>query len=131
MIAIKDSTLPKLTEDDAKKFLDLLVDVFPNTDHLLTEVSNEKKNLREALVELCESENYTRNIVEQCIQLRDQLKSRTGVAIVGPPGSGKTTIRKLLAEALSKIGEPVDQCLIYPGAVPKSRLLGRVDPETR
>ncbi|KAF7378965.1 hypothetical protein HZH66_015199 [Vespula vulgaris] len=131
LIAIKDSTLPKLTEDDAKKFLDLLVDVFPNTDHLLTEVSNEKKNLREALVELCESENYTRNIVEQCIQLRDQLKSRTGVAIVGPPGSGKTTIRKLLAEALSKIGEPVDQCLIYPGAVPKSRLLGRVDPETR
>ncbi|XP_043684796.1 cytoplasmic dynein 2 heavy chain 1 [Vespula pensylvanica] len=131
LIAIKDSTLPKLTEDDAKKFLDLLVDVFPNTDHLLTEVSNEKKDLREALVKLCESENYTRNIVEQCIQLRDQLKSRTGVAIVGPPGSGKTTIRKLLAEALSKIGEPVDQCLIYPGAVPKSRLLGRVDPETR
>ncbi|KAL2712648.1 cytoplasmic dynein 2 heavy chain 1 [Vespula squamosa] len=131
LIAIKDSTLPKLTEDDAKKFLDLLVDVFPNTDHLLTEVSNEKKDLREALLELCESENYTRNIVEQCIQLRDQLKSRTGVAIVGPPGSGKTTIRKLLAEALSKIGEPVDQCLIYPGAVPKSRLLGRVDPETR
>ncbi|XP_047369553.1 cytoplasmic dynein 2 heavy chain 1 isoform X1 [Vespa velutina] len=131
LIAIKDSTLSKLTEDDAKKFLELLVDVFPNTDHTLNEVSNEKKDLREALLELCESGNYTKNIIDQCIQLYDQLKSRTGVAIVGPPGSGKTIIRKLLAEAMSKIGEPIDQCLIYPGAVPKSRVLGRVDPETR
>ncbi|XP_014611048.1 PREDICTED: cytoplasmic dynein 2 heavy chain 1 [Polistes canadensis] len=130
-IAIKDSTLPKLTEEDAKKFLDLLDDVFPNVDHSLTEVSNEKKDLREALIELCESGNYTKKIIDQCIQLYDQLKSRTGVAIVGPPGSGKTVIRKLLTEALSKIGESVDQYIIYPGAVPKSKLLGRVDSQTR
>ncbi|KAI4495703.1 hypothetical protein M0802_008538 [Mischocyttarus mexicanus] len=132
LIAIKDSTLPKLTEEDAKKFIDLLDDVFPNIDHSLTEiVSNEKKDLRDTLIELSEFGNYTSKIVDQCLQLNDQLKSRTGVAIVGPPGSGKTIIRKLLADALSKIGEPVEQYVIYPGAIPKSKLLGRIDPRTR
>lgn len=84
-----------------------------------------------ALLKVCETRGLTKEVADRCIQLNDLLKSRTGVAIVGPPGSGKTTIRSTLAEAMTKIGESVQQIIVYPGAIPKSRLLGYVNPRTR
>lgn len=128
--AIKASTLPKLTEEDTTKYLSLLEDVFskgnPSSPAFI-----EKQDLQTALLELCTGQELGNGIANRCIQLYDQLKNRTGVAIVGPPGSGKTTIRKLLYDALTKTGETIVQFHIYPGAMPKSRLLGRVDPQTR
>lgn len=34
--------------------------------------------------------------IQKCVELYEQLQQRMGVVIVGPPGSGKTTIRRLL-----------------------------------
>ncbi|XP_076621618.1 dynein cytoplasmic heavy chain beethoven [Colletes latitarsis] len=128
--AIRASTLPKLTEEDTSKFLSLLEDVFPRANPS-SSTFIDRRDLQTALLELCEDQELGKEIANRCIQLNDQLKSRTGVAIVGPPGSGKTTIRKLLCDALTKIGETVVEFHVYPGAMPKSRLLGRIDPETR
>ena len=128
--AIRSSTLPKLTEEDTPRFLSLLEDVFPTADPS-SSTFIERKDLQNALFELCTEQELGKEMANRCIQLNDQLKSRTGVAIVGPPGCGKTTIRKLLFEALTKIGETVVQFHVFPGAMPKSRLLGRVDPQTR
>ncbi|KAI8440127.1 hypothetical protein MSG28_001532 [Choristoneura fumiferana] len=52
--------------------------------------------------------------VQKCIELHEQLQQRMGVVIVGPPGSGKTTIRKLLRTAMSR-----------------NWLLGHIDHDTR
>mgnify|MGYP004590425569 CR=1 FL=1 len=130
MAAIRASTLPKLTEEDTPRFLSLLEDVFPRADPSLSTLV-ERQDLQNALLELCAEQELGKEMANRCIQLNDQLKSRTGVAIVGPPGCGKTTTRKLLCDALTKIGETIVQFHVFPGAMPKSRLLGRVDPQTR
>ncbi|KOX76673.1 Cytoplasmic dynein 2 heavy chain 1 [Melipona quadrifasciata] len=128
--AIRASTLPKLTEEDTPRFLSLLEDVFPRANPSLSTLV-ERQDLQDALLELCAEQELGKEVANRCIQLNDQLKSRTGVAIVGPPGCGKTTIRKLLCDALTKIGETIVSFHVFPGAMPKSRLLGRVDPQTR
>nr|XP_012219219.1 PREDICTED: cytoplasmic dynein 2 heavy chain 1 [Linepithema humile] len=129
LISIRASTLPKLTETDTTKFLSLLDDLFPKTN--LLSVSAENEGLVVALSKICENRGLSKEVANRCIQLNDLLKSRTGVAIVGPPGSGKTSIRLCLAEAMAKIGEPVQQIIVYPGAIPRSRLLGHVNQRTR
>ncbi|KAL6266424.1 hypothetical protein P5V15_003274 [Pogonomyrmex californicus] len=130
LVSIRASTLPKLTEADTTKFLSLLDDLFPKANVPLS-VSTESEDLVVALLKICETRGLTKEVANRCVQLNDLLKGRTGVAIVGPPGSGKTSIRSCLAEAMAKIGEPVQQITIYPGAMPKSRLLGHVNPRTR
>ncbi|XP_032668403.1 cytoplasmic dynein 2 heavy chain 1 [Odontomachus brunneus] len=130
LVSIKASTLPKLTEADTMKFMALLNDLFPNVNPSLS-VSTDGEDLVNALWKICETRGLTKEIANRCMQLNDLLRSRTGVAIVGPSGSGKTSIRSCLAEAMAKVGEPVQQIIVYPGAVPKSRLLGHVNPQTR
>lgn len=129
--AIKAAILPKLTEEDTDKFLELLKDVFPAIDPSKLGDSELKRDLRKVLDDISEARNIQGDVVNRCEQLYDQLKNRTGVAIVGPPGSGKTLVRQVLAEALGKTGDAVTQVLIFPGAIPKTRLLGKVDPQTR
>ncbi|XP_020293197.1 cytoplasmic dynein 2 heavy chain 1 [Pseudomyrmex gracilis] len=128
LVSIKASTLPKLTEADTAKFLSLLNDLFPKTN---SSESTENEDLVVVLLKVCDSRGLTKEIANRCVQLNDLLKSRTGVAIVGPAGSGKTSIRSCLAEAMTKIGKSVSQVIVYPGAMPKKRLLGYVNPRTR
>ncbi|XP_018402903.1 PREDICTED: cytoplasmic dynein 2 heavy chain 1 [Cyphomyrmex costatus] len=130
LVSIRASTLPKLTEADTTKFLSLLDDLFLKANLPLS-VSTESEDLVVALLKICETRGLTKEIVNRCIQLNDLLKSRTGVAIVGPPGSGKSSIRSCLTEALTKIGVSIQQIIVYPGAIPKSRLLGHINPRTR
>lgn len=94
-------------------------------------VSAEGESLIVALLKICETRGLMKEIANRSVQLNDLLKGRTGVAVVGPPGSGKTSIRLCLAEAMARLGEPVQQIVVYPGAVPRSRLLGHVNPRTR
>lgn len=130
LLAIKSSTLPKLSDEDTSKFFALLQDVFPKIN-LSTIDSSERTDLQNCLMELCETRGLQEELVSRCLQLNDQLLNRTGVAIVGPPGSGKTLVRKLLAEAFAKTGQTISQIVVYPGAVAKSKLLGKVDSQTR
>ncbi|XP_011311295.1 cytoplasmic dynein 2 heavy chain 1 [Fopius arisanus] len=129
--AIKVAILPKLTEEDTGKFLELLQDVFPRIDTSQLSDSEVKRDLRKILEDICETRSIQGDVVNRCEQLYDQLRNRTGVAIVGPPGCGKTLVRNVLSEALGKSGETIKQILIFPGAIPKTRLLGKVDPQTR
>lgn len=130
LVGIKSSTIPRLIEEDAVKFNRLLKDVFAKTN-VTNLTSGVNKNLREVLDRLCKSLSLSSKVVEQCLQLNDQLQNRCGVAVVGPPSSGKTLIRKILAEALTITGKPVSQKLIYPGAIAKTKLLGNIDAQTR
>jgi putative protein kinase ArgK-like GTPase of G3E family len=131
LAGIHVSTTPKLVEKDVPNFLTLLSDVFPATNLSQEAIVKGNENLQSILKDACESQDLDESLISRCIQLNDQLKSRIGVAIVGPPGSGKSLIIKILAESLSKIGESVKQFQIYPGAISKSKLLGTVDPQTR
>ncbi|XP_015119188.1 cytoplasmic dynein 2 heavy chain 1 [Diachasma alloeum] len=129
--AIRAAILPKLTEEDTDRFLELLKDVFPRTSASEVSDSEVKRELRKVLEEICQTRSIQGEVASRCEQLYDQLKNRTGVAIVGPPGCGKTLVRNVLGEALGRSGDTVKQILIFPGAIPKTRLLGKVDPQTR
>lgn len=131
LAAIQTSTMPKLIDKDMSKFLTLLNDIFPAANSSSPVVIKEKENLRSILSELCETQGLHDSLISRCVQLHDQLQTRSGAAIVGPPGSGKSLIIKVLAESLSRIGESVKLFNIYPGAISKSKLLGSVDSQTR
>uniref|UniRef100_A0ABD2XKY5 Dynein heavy chain, cytoplasmic n=1 Tax=Trichogramma kaykai TaxID=54128 RepID=A0ABD2XKY5_9HYME len=128
---IKISIMPKLVERDASKFLQLLADIFLVESSILESSLRTNKELQTALADICDAKGYSKTIVNRCIQLNDQLQSRSGVAVVGPAGSGKTLIVDTLARALTKIGSSVKKFVVYPGAIPKTRLLGSVDSQTR
>lgn len=131
LTGIQVSTVPKLIENDISKFSTLLNDIFPTADSSSTTTFKGKDNLHSILANLCETQGLHDSLISRCIQLNDQLQTRSGAAIVGPPGSGKSLIIKTLAEALSRTGESVKQFQIYPGAISKLKLLGAVDPQTR
>lgn len=69
--------------------------------------------------------------LNKIFQLYEQLRQRTGVVIVGPPGSGKSILWKLLKKALSLMNQPVDTFTLNPKSMSRTRLLGNMDLDTR
>ncbi|XP_046488904.1 cytoplasmic dynein 2 heavy chain 1 [Neodiprion pinetum] len=131
---LRIAIMPKLTESDSSKFAALLSDVFPNektTNSTSVQSLDNATELSTAVETICKASELGTDIAERCVQLDQQLQARTGVAIVGPPGCGKTLLRRTLVSAMARVGTPVTQFLVYPGAVAKTKLLGRVDPQTR
>lgn len=54
-----------------------------------------------------------------------------GVVIVGPSGSGKSVLWRMLREALEILGRKVKTYVMNPKAIPRHQLLGYSDPDTR
>ncbi|KAH8025377.1 hypothetical protein HPB51_007689 [Rhipicephalus microplus] len=73
--------------------------------------------------------------VRKVLQLREQLSQRTGVMLVGPPGSGKTSVWRLLQRALHTASAgrkpPPRLWLMGPKSLPRHQLLATVHPDTR
>lgn len=54
-----------------------------------------------------------------------------GVVIVGPSGSGKSLLWRLLRQAMIKTGQEVKIYTINPKAIHRHKLLGEMDVDTR
>ncbi|KAL3106806.1 hypothetical protein niasHT_016161 [Heterodera trifolii] len=124
------NTLSKLTFADARRFRVLLDGIFPGTKREAAQFADLIEPIRKA------SEHFqmrtTNAQLQKLFQLYEQLRQRIGVIIVGPPGSGKSTLWRLLQKALSLNGDqPVDVYSMNPKAMPRSRLLGQLDLDTR
>lgn len=100
MKSLRDMNLSKLVAQDVPLFLALIDDIFPDakdTDpSYYQEVEPHIKTKIEDL-ELKNEPDWYRKI----IQVYEGSLVRHGLMIIGPVGSGKTTILKVLAEALS------------------------------
>ncbi|XP_050362992.1 cytoplasmic dynein 2 heavy chain 1 [Nymphalis io] len=123
------NNLSKLTRPDAHCFENILAMVFADvpeeqstTDPLYLALENTVQRL--GLVN-------NKLQVQKCMELYEQLQQRMGVAIVGPPGSGKSTIRQILKSALTYQGKNVVEYVICPKAMSRSWLLGHVELDTR
>ena len=103
MRALRDMNLSMLVADDVPLFLQLLRDVFP-TIRDPPKVSYD--DVEAALTKVIGEEElvaYPEWRIK-CIQLYEKSRVRHGFMVVGPTGSGKTTIINVLTKALGETG---------------------------
>ena len=91
------ATLPKLAAEDVQRFDGLIKDIFPGVE--LISLSDEalERAIRESIVEM--NLEVVPEQVEKVLQLHMACVQRMGVIIVGPSGSGKRTLWRVLVAA--------------------------------
>ena len=127
--ALLFDTLGKLDDKDRRLFLDIVRDIF-KTD----QSDNVSENsLEPTVIEVLAEKKLQQSKVQMTkISLLNQLiQHRTGAVIVGPAGCGKSTVWKVLADALTKSGRKTTVWHIVPKAVPLEGLMGSIDLDTR
>ncbi|CAJ1028022.1 Dynein heavy chain, N-terminal region 2/Hydrolytic ATP binding site of dynein motor region/AAA domain (dynein-related subfamily)/P-loop containing dynein motor region/P-loop containing dynein motor region D4/Microtubule-binding stalk of dynein motor/ATP-binding dynein motor region/Dynein heavy chain region D6 P-loop domain/Dynein heavy chain AAA lid domain/Dynein heavy chain C-terminal domain containing protein, putative [Leishmania lindenbergi] len=123
------NTLSKLTFGDARVFQGLLRDIFPGA-----ESRDITYNELEVAVASAVKDMGLQPIPAQqkkVLQLYEALQQRTGVVLVGPSGSGKSTLLSILRKALQTMNITVPMHVMNPKAMPRRRLLGYMDADTR
>tara|TARA_B110000091_G_scaffold199866_1_gene230119 strand:- start:810 stop:8225 length:7416 start_codon:yes stop_codon:yes gene_type:complete len=129
--SVRVNTLSKLTFTDARMFLGLIGDVFPGI------ASKDIKNevLETAMKEVMTGSNFNlafdEGQIQKMMQLKESLDQRMGCVIVGPSGCGKSTLWRVLREAMQLTGQVVKVYVMNPKSMPRVRLLGRMDLDTR
>lgn len=69
--------------------------------------------------------------LRKMLQLKEALDQRIGCVVVGPSGCGKSTLWRVLQAALVKCGQTIVMHVMNPKAMPRARLLGDMDNDTR
>ncbi|QDZ22651.1 heavy chain of dynein [Chloropicon primus] len=135
--ALCSSTIPKLTSNDVLSFHEILKDIFPGESPNVIDDAD----LESALGTCSERMGLALNgdVVNKVLQLHQALQQRMGVIIAGPPGSGKSTLWKLLHAAYEllsakRVAMELQMPKIHvmnPKAVDRQSLIGRIDPDVR
>nr|XP_037870708.1 cytoplasmic dynein 2 heavy chain 1 isoform X3 [Bombyx mori] len=123
------NNVSKLTAPDARIFHKILSLVFADVKDLHATADPIVNALEGSVQNLKLVENKAQ--LQKCIELYEQLQQRMGVVVVGPPASGKSTIRRLLKTALLQQGKTIMEYVISPKAMSRDWLLGHIDPDTR
>ncbi|XP_022829187.1 cytoplasmic dynein 2 heavy chain 1 [Spodoptera litura] len=123
------NNLSKLTRYDAQRFENILSLVFADvpTEESSSDPINSALEMSVNNLKLV----HNKQQIQKCVELYEQMQQRMGVVIVGPPGSGKTTIRQLLKSALALQGKSVVEYIICPKAMSREWLLGHIEHDTR
>ncbi|KAJ2950704.1 hypothetical protein O0L34_g8964 [Tuta absoluta] len=127
--ALRLNSISKLTQQDAERFENILSTVFANLPEEDSSTDTLSPSLEASLATLGIVHNKLQ--IQKCKELYEQMQQRMGVVIVGPPGSGKTTIRQLLKTALTQQGKNIVEYIICPKAMSRNCLLGHIDHDTR
>ncbi|XP_058822007.1 dynein axonemal heavy chain 6 [Topomyia yanbarensis] len=135
--ALRDSNLPKFLANDAILFNGILGDLFPGV-----ELPEPERGSLQGAIEACmEQSNLQRvpELVLKTLQLYETMVVRWGVMLVGPTGSGKTSVLHTLACALEKLYtdivdgpyyRPVNVQTLNPKAITMDELYGFVNLAT-
>eukprot|EP01135_Chromosphaera_perkinsii_P005308 Nk52_evm1s338 gene=Nk52_evmTU1s338 len=127
--ALRVNTVSKLAYIDTQRFDDLVTDMFPHIPHSDIEYGS----LMDAIKKTYEEMNLQmmKTQVKKVLELYEALIQRMGVVIVGPSGSSKSTVWKILQGALEKCQGRVKTYVMNPKAMPRQQLLGNIDIDTR
>uniref|UniRef100_A0A8C1JIN7 Dynein heavy chain hydrolytic ATP-binding dynein motor region domain-containing protein n=1 Tax=Cyprinus carpio TaxID=7962 RepID=A0A8C1JIN7_CYPCA len=104
--ALRDSNLPKFLKDDAVIFrralpVGILTDFFPGVTIPEHDYSVLQSTIHSSLCQ--RSLQHLPSIISKVIQLYETMLVRHGVMLVGPTGSGKTTVYCVLADTLDTL----------------------------
>lgn len=130
MRALKDMNLPKFVFEDVTLFQGLLNDLFPGRS--VDAVSQKDLNQRALECQAKKGLQELPNQAQKVIQLFETMETRHTTMVVGPTGSGKTTIIELLKDA--KTVPNVRNVVYYimnQKAQSLDELYGKLDPQTR
>ncbi|CAG9863949.1 unnamed protein product [Phyllotreta striolata] len=125
---LKTDVLSKLSFADSNKFISIVEDVFMEVDFKTVTDDLLVSTIEESFNELGLIKNDRQ--INKCLKLFEQLQQRMGIAIVGPPKSGKTTIRKLIHKTLTKMGRIIKFHEFNPKSLGRAQLLGKLDVDT-
>ena len=132
--ALKDSNLPKFLTDDIVLFTGIISDLFPGVR--LPEP--EYGSLME-MMEICTEHMGLQTVptfMQKAIQLFDVTILRHGLMTVGPTGGGKTCVKNMLANTLTKLKRDrneyheVRQLIMNPKSITMGQLYGSFDDAT-
>ncbi|VDD87207.1 unnamed protein product [Enterobius vermicularis] len=127
--ALSLNTQSKLTFADSIRFNALVRDIFPELGDQSSEISELyeilPKCIEEMKLEVLDSQ------VKKVVELYEQLRQRMGVVIIGPSGAGKSTIWKILHKTLEVSGRTITLFTFNPKSMPRKKLLGHMDSDTR
>jgi dynein heavy chain, axonemal len=99
--AMHDSNLPKFLPDDEALFRDIVTDLFPDVH---VDEAFDTALMHAAEWHLLQQQlQRPAAVVDKVVQLKKTLDVRFGTMLVGPTGSGKSTIRRTLAGALTRL----------------------------
>jgi dynein heavy chain len=129
MRALRDFNLPKIVAEDLQIFMDLLGDLFPGINPPRKRDMTFEQKCRES----AESFNLypDEEFILKVVQLSELLVVRHCVFVMGPPGAGKSSTWKTLAEANSRDGRKTTVRDLNPKVVKTDELYGVVHMQTR
>ena len=123
MRTLRDMNLSKLVADDVPLFTSLLTDIFPKqTDP----VKMNYPEIETRVKKLIGGHNliYNEDWVLKVIQLYETSLVRHGFMLVGPTGTGKTTIMNILTEAISEAKVLTKMQRMNPKAITAQEMYG-------
>ena len=129
--AVRVNTLSKLTAGDALRFAGLVADVFPGVPVADVEQPRLEAAVREVAAAKPFSLTPDTAQTAKILQLKEALDQRIGCVVVGPSGAGKSTLWRVLGAALARCGQHIVTHVMNPKSMPRARLLGALDPDTR
>jgi dynein heavy chain len=124
VLALIETNIPKLVEEDVAIFRELIVDFFPQAQLL------EMNTFMKPLIEDALQQNglgVVDKLVSKIQQLYQTIRVRQGVMLVGSTATGKTTSYKILASILPKLEkefEAVKYYVINPKSMEMASLWG-------
>uniref|UniRef100_UPI00398F6457 dynein axonemal heavy chain 6 isoform X2 n=1 Tax=Pristiophorus japonicus TaxID=55135 RepID=UPI00398F6457 len=135
--ALRDSNLPKFLSDDALLFGGILSDLFPG----VVIPDRDYGSFQQTTIEVMLSRGLqpVPTMIVKVIQLYETMIVRHGVMLVGPTGSGKTTVYQVLADTLGTLhsaGEtnpnyqPVKMYVLNPKSITMGELYGEINSLT-
>ena len=126
---LRDMNLSKLVAQDKDLFAGLLADIFPNQYNIPTKKYEEVAGNVNILIKEQNLVNEA-NFFIKIIQLYETSLVRHGFMLVGPAGSGKTTINNILLESLTRNGTTHRSQRMNPKSFTGNEMFGAMNNTT-
>ena len=127
MRTLRDMNLSKLVAQDVPLFLSLLTDLFPDVG---MPANGEHPAVTAAMAKAIKADGLTSlpSWDLKVVQLYETTLVRHGIMTVGPPGSGKSNIIKILQDTLSQVnGIAHKRVRMNPKAIRAEEMFGETD----
>jgi len=124
MRSLRDMNLSKLVADDIPLFNGLLIDIFPKQTNVPKKVYPDVERKIPDVINSKEGVVQTESFKLKIIQVYENALVRHGFMLVGPTGTGKTTIMNVLTESLSQLGVQHRIIRMNPKAITDKEMYG-------